>query len=97
MSSAKYTQIESRNDQKLDSLANKLATFRNINQEINSQATQDNSMIDQLSNSFDSLFNNLKNTSHRLTRSMQSGKGIWKMTGLALLLFFILYHLLKLF
>lgn len=97
MSSSRYSQAENRNDQKLESLANKLSTFRNINQEINAQAVQDSSLIDQISNSFDSMFNNLKNSSSRLTRSMQSGKGVWKMTGLALLIFFIIYNLFKFF
>lgn len=96
MSNSRYTQIENRNDQKLDTLANKLATFRNINQEIGDQAVNDSSVMSQISNSFDSMFNNVRNSSQRLTRSMNAGSHIWRMVGLALLLFFIVYTLFKL-
>ncbi|CCC67123.1 hypothetical protein NCAS_0A05650 [Naumovozyma castellii] len=97
MSNSRYSQVESSNDQKLNTLANKLATFRNINQDINDQAVQDNSLVGQISNSFDALANNIKNTSQRLTRTMSSGNSIWKMTGLALVIFFIIYNLMKFF
>ncbi|CCE62550.1 hypothetical protein TPHA_0C04000 [Tetrapisispora phaffii CBS 4417] len=97
MSTSNYPQLEGRNDQQLESLANKLATFRNINQEIGDQAVNDNSLINSLSNSFDSMLNNLKHTSGRLTRSLKSGSNIWRMVGLALLTFFILYNLYKFF
>ena len=85
------------NDQRLNSLANKLATFRNINQDINDQAVNDTTLLSQISNSFDSLSNNIRNTSHRLTRTLNAGNNIWKMVGLALLIFFIVYNLFKLF
>ena len=85
------------NDQKLNILANKLATFRNINQEIGDQAANDSAVLNQISNSFDSLSNNIRNASHRLRRTMQAGNGIWRMVGLALLIFFVLYTVYKLF
>lgn len=91
------TLLYQQNDQKLNSLANKLATFRNINQDINDQAVNDTSLLNQISNSFDSLSNNIRNTSHRLTRTLNAGNNIWKMVGLALLIFFIVYNLFKLF
>ncbi|CCD27438.1 Sft1p NDAI_0K02470 [Naumovozyma dairenensis CBS 421] len=97
MSTSRYSQIENDNDQKLNTLANKLATFRNINQEINDQAVADNSLINSISNSFGALANNIKNSSQRLTRTMNSGNNIWKMIGLALLIFFIIYNLSKFF
>ncbi|QLL30617.1 hypothetical protein HG536_0A04350 [Torulaspora globosa] len=97
MSGSRYTQIENRNDQKLESLAGKLATFRNINQEIGDEAAADSSVINQISNSFDSMVNNVRNSSSRLTRSMNAGNNVWRMVGLALLLFFIVYTLFKLF
>ncbi|CCF57982.1 hypothetical protein KAFR_0D03340 [Kazachstania africana CBS 2517] len=97
MSGSRYSQIEGNNDQKLNNLANKLATFRNINQDINDQAVDQNSVINQISNSFDALSNNIRNSSTRLTRSLQVGNNIWRMVGLALLSFFIVYNILKLF
>ncbi|EDO16838.1 hypothetical protein Kpol_1056p39 [Vanderwaltozyma polyspora DSM 70294] len=97
MSSSNYSQLESRNDERLESLANKLATFKNINQEIGDQAINDNSLMNQLSNSFDSMLNNVRNTSGRLTRSMRAGNNIWRMVGISLVLFFIVYNLYKFF
>ncbi|CAB4257165.1 similar to Saccharomyces cerevisiae YKL006C-A SFT1 Intra-Golgi v-SNARE, required for transport of proteins between an early and a later Golgi compartment [Maudiozyma barnettii] len=97
MSNSRYSQLENDNDQKLNTLANKLATFRNINEDINNQAVNDNALLSHISNSFDSLANNIRNTSHRLTRTLNAGNNIWKMVGLALLIFFIIYNLFKLF
>ncbi|CCK68325.1 Sft1p KNAG_0A06690 [Huiozyma naganishii CBS 8797] len=97
MSTSNYSQVESNNDERLNSLANKLATFRNINEDINEQAVNDSSLVDQISNTFGSLSNNIRNSSSRLTRTMGMGNSIWKMVGLALLLFFIVYNLYKLF
>ncbi|CCE89612.1 Sft1p TDEL_0A02800 [Torulaspora delbrueckii] len=97
MSSSRYTQVENRNDQKLESLAGKLATFRGINQEIGDEAAADSSVMNQISNSFDSMLNNVRHSSQRLTRSMNAGNNVWRMVGLAMLLFFIIYTLYKLF
>ncbi|CUS20611.1 LAQU0S01e10572g1_1 [Lachancea quebecensis] len=97
MSSSRYAQLESNNDQRLDELANKLSTFRRVNQEIGDDARADSSVMDQLQNQFSSLMVNVKNSSSRLTRSMNAGNNIWRMVGLALLLFFIMYALFKLF
>ncbi|QLG72660.1 hypothetical protein HG535_0D03680 [Zygotorulaspora mrakii] len=97
MSNSRYSQLENRNDQNLDNLASKLATFRSINQDIGDQAVNDSSVANQVSNAFDSMLNNVKNSSQRLTRSMNIGNNVWKMVGLTLLLFFILYTLFKLF
>ncbi|KAH3899807.1 probable Protein transport protein SFT1 [Saccharomycodes ludwigii] len=97
MSGSKYAQVENRNNQRLDELANKLSSFRNINSEIGEQAEADNALLTNLGGHFDSLLNNIKDSSTRLTRSMNAGKGIWKMVGLALLAFFIFYILFKVF
>ncbi|GCF00415.1 hypothetical protein ZYGM_001898 [Zygosaccharomyces mellis] len=97
MSNSRYQQLESRNDDRLNSLANKLQTFRGINQDIGNQAVADNPVMNQLSDSFDSLLHGVKNTSQRLSRSLSAGGSLWRMVGLALLLFFILYTLFKVF
>nr|CAI6631345.1 BFH_HP1_G0033120.mRNA.1.CDS.1 [Saccharomyces cerevisiae] len=97
MSNSRYSQTESNNDRKLEGLANKLATFRNINQEIGDRAVSDSSVINQMTDSLGSMFTDIKNSSSRLTRSLKAGNSIWRMVGLALLLFFILYTLFKLF
>ncbi|AQZ12384.1 SFT1 (YKL006C-A) [Zygosaccharomyces parabailii] len=97
MSNSRYSQIENSNDQRLNSLANKLSTFREINQDIGDQAVADNSALGQLSDLFDSLLRGVRNTSHRLTRSLNAGGNVWRMVGMALLLFFIVYTLFKIF
>ncbi|QEU59410.1 Sft1 [Kluyveromyces lactis] len=97
MSDSKYSQVENDNNQRLDELANKLSTFRNINQDIGNQAANDSSLIDNIQNSFGQLFLNVKNSSTRLQRSMNSGNNIWRMVGVSLLCFFILYTIYKVF
>ncbi|CAR58077.1 uncharacterized protein GVI51_M10219 [Nakaseomyces glabratus] len=88
---------EADNDKKLESLATKLSTFRNINEDIGRQAQIDSSVIDSISESFSSLLNDLKNSSSRLTRSMSMGSGVWRMVFIALSVFFIIYTLYKFF
>ncbi|KAL6942940.1 hypothetical protein ACO0RG_001910 [Hanseniaspora osmophila] len=97
MSDSRYQQLENNNNQRLDELASKLSTFRQINSDIHLQAQDDMGVLDNLSNHFGSLMSNLKNSSTRLTRSMRAGTGIWKMVGLALVIFFVLYTLYKVF
>lgn len=97
MSNSRYAQIEDSNNRRLDELASKLSTFRGINQDIGNQAGADSSLVDDIQNSFGSLFLHVKNSSSRLTRAMRAGNNIWKMVGLALVLFFIIYTLFKLF
>lgn len=88
---------EADNDKKLESLATKLSTFRNINEDIGRQAQIDSSVIDSISESFSNLLNDLKNSSSRLTRSMSMGSGVWRMVFIALSVFFIIYTLYKFF
>lgn len=88
---------EADNDKNLESLATKLSTFRNINEDIGRQAQIDSSVIDSISESFSSLLNDLKNSSSRLTRSMSMGSGVWRMVFIALSVFFIIYTLYKFF
>ncbi|SCW04451.1 LAFE_0H13806g1_1 [Lachancea fermentati] len=97
MSNSRFSQIENNNNERLDELANKLATFRSVNQEIGNDARSDGSIIDEIQNSFGSMALNIRNSSGRLTRSLNAGNNIWRMVGLALLLFFIIYTLFKLF
>ncbi|SCV00221.1 LAMI_0G03664g1_1 [Lachancea mirantina] len=85
------------NNARLDELASKLSTFRNVNQEIDSQARADLSMMDEIQNSFGSMYSNLRNSSSRLARSMKAGNNIWKMVGVALAIFFLTYGLFKVF
>lgn len=97
MSDSKYSQQENANNQRLDELANKLSTFRNINEDIGNQAAVDSSLIDNMQNTFGQLFLNVRNSSTRLQRSMSAGNNIWRMVGMSLLAFFLLYTIYKLF
>ncbi|KAK5959664.1 Sft1p PWA37_003027 [Arxiozyma heterogenica] len=89
--------MESNNDERLNNLANKLATFRGINEDINQQAINDDSLLNQLNDSFTIMASNIKDSASRLARTMNMGNSVWKMVGLALLIFFIIYTLFKLF
>ncbi|SCU94786.1 LADA_0G11232g1_1 [Lachancea dasiensis] len=97
MSSSRYAQVENSNNQRLDELANKLSTFRGVNEEIGNDARADSSVMNQLQNQFDTMMLKVRNSSSRLTRSINSGNSIWRMVGLSLLAFFIMYALFKLF
>ncbi|CEP60895.1 Sft1p LALA0_S02e02124g [Lachancea lanzarotensis] len=97
MSTSRYGQVENSNNQRLDELASKLSTFRNVNAEIGNEARSDTSVMDQMQNQFDSMLLKVKNSSSRLTRSMKAGNNIWRMVGLSLLIFFIVYFLFKVF
>ncbi|SCV01402.1 LAME_0G15984g1_1 [Lachancea meyersii CBS 8951] len=97
MSTSRYAQVENSNNQRLVELASKLSTFRNVNAEIGNEARADTSVMDQMQNQFDSMVLKVKNSSSRLTRSMNAGNNIWRMVGLSLLIFFIVYFLFKVF
>ncbi|AAS50776.1 ABR006Wp [Eremothecium gossypii ATCC 10895] len=97
MSDDRYSQIERGNDRRLDELSNKLSTFRSLNRDIGNQAAADNTLIDEIQNSFGALFVNIRNSSSRLSRAILAGNSVWKMVGLSLLILFVLYNVFKLF
>ncbi|KAK5773555.1 hypothetical protein RI543_005184 [Arxiozyma heterogenica] len=73
MSNSRYFQMESNNDERLNNLANKLATFRGINEDINQQAINDDSLLNQLNDSFTTMASNIKDSASRLARTMNMG------------------------
>lgn len=93
---SRYAQREQDNDAQFNLLANKLSTLRNITEDINQQAQQSET-IEALSNNFSSMMSNLKNTSSKLTRSMSMGNGVWRNVGIALVLFFLVWTIFKIF
>jgi small-conductance mechanosensitive channel len=89
-----YGQAESNNNAKFDELSSRLSTFRNITQDIHNVA-RDDSIIDQLNEQVGRLYDNIKDSSQGLRRSMQSGNSIWRYVGLSLLAFFIIWLLFR--
>ncbi|GMM36476.1 Sft1 protein [Saccharomycopsis crataegensis] len=92
---SRYSQRESENDDQFNLLANKLSTLRSITEDINNHASHTD-VMDSLSNNFDSMLKSVKNSGMRLTRSMNMGTGVWRTVGIVLVLFFIIWTLLKL-
>ncbi|ODQ79159.1 hypothetical protein BABINDRAFT_38080 [Babjeviella inositovora NRRL Y-12698] len=91
-----YSQ-EQQNDSQFNALAGKLATLRGITSDINSEVNADNALLDHLNNGMNSLLHSVKHTSSRLVRALNSGNNIWRNVGLALLVFIVLYSVVKIF
>ncbi|ODV88217.1 hypothetical protein CANARDRAFT_193415 [[Candida] arabinofermentans NRRL YB-2248] len=89
-------QIEQENDSQFHMLANKISTFKNIAHDINNYAQEDNTSISNISSSMNALLDNVKNTSGKLTRVMNSNPRMTKMVATGVIGFFILYSLYKL-
>lgn len=91
---SRYGQVENENNAQFDRLSSTLAQFRAVNQDIHNIA-RESTLIDSLSEQMSSLYDGIRNSSQGLTRSMQSGHGVWRYVGLALLAFVVLYTLWK--
>lgn len=91
-----YAQSEANNNSKFDELSSRLSTFRNITQDIDNIA-RDDSIITQLNEQVSRIYDNIRDSSHGLTRAMQSGNSVWRYVGMALGIFFIIWMLTKLF
>ncbi|ODQ65621.1 hypothetical protein NADFUDRAFT_50906 [Nadsonia fulvescens var. elongata DSM 6958] len=89
-------QREEQNNHRLEELASKLSSLRNVTNDIHARAS-DYSMIDQASDSMSELMTSVKGSAVKLTRSIQAGHPIMKMVGLALAIFFLFYMLYKFF
>ncbi|KAH3666652.1 hypothetical protein WICMUC_005556 [Wickerhamomyces mucosus] len=94
---SRYAQIEQDNNQHFSNLANKLSQFREISQDIQNISNQDHSLITGLQDNLESLYDSIKKTGGRLTEVLQNNRfGVWKLVGLGLVIFFVLYTLWKL-
>ncbi|CAN6659393.1 protein transport protein Sft1p [Trichomonascus vanleenenianus] len=89
-------QQEEQNESRLNDLASKITALRNVTNDIHAHAS-DYSLIDSTADTMSNMLSSVKTTSARLTRSVRAGHPVFKTVGLALLLFFLMYTIVKLF
>ncbi|CDK24103.1 unnamed protein product [Kuraishia capsulata CBS 1993] len=93
---SRFSQLESENTDRFDALASKLSSLKKITQDINTQAAQDSSIVNDLNNGMSTLVASVKTTSTKLARVMNQNTSLTRMVILGLLAIFILWTLLKL-
>lgn len=92
---SRAAQYEQSNDDQFHALANKVSIFKNIANDINNYAQEDNSQLNSLSNQFSALYDSIKATSAKLTHVIRTNPKVIKMVGIAFLIFLIIYYSLK--
>ncbi|ODV97757.1 hypothetical protein PACTADRAFT_73448 [Pachysolen tannophilus NRRL Y-2460] len=95
MSSSTYAQRESENNERFDALASKISTFRKVTQDVHDQSLQDQYNLDAANSAMSSFLNKVKNTSNKLARVINANSNTFRMIGIGLLAFFILWTLFK--
>ncbi|KAK9474532.1 uncharacterized protein V1510DRAFT_411299 [Dipodascopsis tothii] len=83
MSSSLAYDREAQNDSRLDDLASKLSSLRQVTADIHSQA-QDSSFLQSTSEAFSSLASSIKQSSTRLSRSSVAAYPVYKTVGFIL-------------
>lgn len=92
---SRASQIEQDNDNQFHLLANKVSTFKNIANDINLYAQEDNNNLNSISNQLNTLGENIKSTASKLNHVMRSNPKITKMVGIGFVIFLIIYYSLK--
>lgn len=88
--------MENQNDQRLGALAGKLASIREVTNDIYAHAS-DQGMIDSAANSFGQMLGSLRSTGSRLARAAQSGHPVMKTALLAVGVIIVVYLLVHFF
>lgn len=88
--------MESQSDLRLQDLAGKLSSIRQVTNDIYAQAS-DHGMIDAATDSFGSAMGSIKSGALRLTRAAQAGHPVFKVAGMALGVIFLFYFLFHFF
>ncbi|KAK7204609.1 hypothetical protein BZA70DRAFT_279577 [Myxozyma melibiosi] len=86
---------ESQNDRRLNDLASKLSTLRQVTTDINTQAS-DSSFIQSSTEAFSNLTASIKHSSQRLSRSTGVSLPIYKTVFLILAVIFVVYFVYRL-
>uniref|UniRef100_A0A060T376 ARAD1C35090p n=1 Tax=Blastobotrys adeninivorans TaxID=409370 RepID=A0A060T376_BLAAD len=93
-SSSQAYQREEQNDNRLKELSSKISALRSVTSDIHDYASE-HSLIDQTTETMSSMLTSVKTTAMHLTRSATAGHSTFRMVGLALLAFFIIYTLFR--
>lgn len=89
---SRASQFEQENDAQFHALANKVSVFKNIANDINNYAQQDNDRLNTLSDQMSVLQENIRSTASKLTHVMRSNPKVTKMAGVAFLVFLLIYY-----
>ncbi|EDK41987.1 conserved hypothetical protein [Lodderomyces elongisporus NRRL YB-4239] len=93
-----YAHREEQNNQKFEQLAQTLSQFRNtVNRDIHDSIQQENGLLNQLSDNFSNLMQQVKRTLGNLTTVMNRNSSLTRIVGLILLGFFVIWMLFKLY
>lgn len=87
--------MEQENDNQFHLLANKVSAFKNIANDINLYAQEDNNQLGSISDQLSTLGENIKNTTARLGHVMRSNPKVTRMVGIGFLIFLVIYYSLK--
>lgn len=89
---SRAAQFEQENDDQFHILANKVSTFKNIANDINLYAQQDNSQLNNINNQLSTLSDGIRQTASRLGHVMRSNPKVSKMVGVGFIIFLIVYY-----
>lgn len=88
--------MEQRNDDRLHDLAGKLASIRQVTNDIYTQAS-DHSIIDSATETFGSMLGSVRSSGARLVRAARAGHPVFKTVGMALAIILLIYMLFNYF
>lgn len=86
--------MEQHNEDRLHDLAGKLASIRQVTNDIYTQAS-DHSIIESATETFGSMLGSVRSSGARLVRAARAGHPVFRTVGMALaivLLFYVLYN-----
>ncbi|CAI5755696.1 unnamed protein product [Candida verbasci] len=97
MTDSLYSHREDQNNQRFDHLASTLHQFRNtVDRDIHGQVQQEDSLLNNLNENFQSLMHSVQRTSGDLRNVMNRNTSLTRIIGIILLGFFVLWMLYKL-
>lgn len=92
---SRASQIEQENDSQFHLLANKVSAFKNIANDINLYAQEDNSNLNSINDQLSTLGENIRNTTARLNHVMRANPKITRMVIVGFVIFLIIYYSLR--
>lgn len=88
--------MEHQNDDRLHDLAGKLASIRQVTNDIYTSAS-DHSIIDSATETFGGMLGSVRSSGARLARAARAGHPVFKTVGMALAIILLIYMLLSYF
>jgi ABC-type transporter Mla subunit MlaD len=89
------SQFEQENDNQFHLLANKVSAFKNIANDINSYAREDNHQLNTIGDQLNTLSDSIKSTTAKLNHVIRSNPKVTKMAGVGFIIFLLIYYSVK--